>query len=219
MEKNIFKLNNQIYSNNNNILNERLIDLNQLMNVSKDNLIIKLLTSTINKINYIINENRKNMQFVINDLSLLYHKINMKIDKLNINKKEIKYDDGKYIGHIVNGLKEGKGIRFWNDGDRYEGNWRNDKQKGRGIYYFNNGPFKGDRYEGEWKNGKQEGKGIYFYNNGDRFEGEFRNDKQEGKGIYYFHNGDRRMGDFYNDKEIGKHVRLTRNGDVKIENY
>ena len=32
MEKNIFKLNNQIYSNNNNILNERLIDLNQLLN-------------------------------------------------------------------------------------------------------------------------------------------------------------------------------------------
>ena len=36
--------------------------------------------------------------------------------------------------------------------------------EGKGIYYFNNG----DRYEGEWKNDKREGKGKYYYNNGDR---------------------------------------------------
>ena len=30
-------------------------------------------------------------------------------------------------------------------------------KEGKGIYYYNNG----DRYEGDWKNGKREGKGIY----------------------------------------------------------
>ena len=46
---------------------------------------------------------------------------------------------------------------------------------GKGIYYYNNG----DRYEGDFRNHKKEGKGIYYYNDGDRYEGDFRNDKME----------------------------------------
>ena len=42
---------------------------------------------------------------------------------------------------------EGKGIFYYNSGDRYEGDWKNDKIEGKGIYYFNNG----DRYEGDLK--------------------------------------------------------------------
>ena len=49
MEQNIFNLNNKIYSNNNNILLEIVNDLHQLMNYSKDNLIIKTLGNIINK--------------------------------------------------------------------------------------------------------------------------------------------------------------------------
>ena len=30
------------------------------------------------------------------------------------------------LNKIINGLKEGKGSYFWNNGDRYEGEWRND---------------------------------------------------------------------------------------------
>ena len=41
MEKNIFNLNDKINSNNNNILLEIINDLQQLLNYSKDNLIIK----------------------------------------------------------------------------------------------------------------------------------------------------------------------------------
>ena len=41
MDENLFNLNNKIYSNNNNILLEIVKDLNQLINYSKDNLIIK----------------------------------------------------------------------------------------------------------------------------------------------------------------------------------
>ena len=175
----------------NNILLEILKDLNQLINYYKDN----FSGNVINKINCIINENKKNLQTQRNDMSSLFDKLNKSFDELkvnNINKQELKFNNGKYIGQVVNGLADGKGT--W-----YEIN--------------------GDRYEGEFKNGKVEGKGIYYYKSGNRYEGDFRNANREGKGIYYFSNGDRRMGDYYNDKPIGKHVMLTKNGDVKIENW
>ena len=44
---------------------------------------------------------------------------------------------GKYVGQTVNGLREGKGIFFLNNGDRYGGVWENDKYDGRGVYYYN----------------------------------------------------------------------------------
>ena len=146
-----FNINNEIYSNNNNLLldvvnrlenlltennlqiiiprikdiiiimNKIINDLNQLMNYYRDNLSIKILSNVINKINYIINENKKNLQLLRNDIS----KLSQKIDNLNINninKQEIKYSDGsKYIGQVVNGLPEGKGTWYGDDGDRYEG--------------------------------------------------------------------------------------------------
>ena len=64
MDENLFNLNNKIYSNNNNILLEIVKDLNQLINYSKDNKIIKILGNVINKMNYIINENKKNMDLI-----------------------------------------------------------------------------------------------------------------------------------------------------------
>jgi hypothetical protein len=45
----------------------------------------------------------------------------------------------------------GKGIFYYNNGDRYDGNWKDDKKNGQGIYYFNNG----DRYDGNWKDDKK----------------------------------------------------------------
>ena len=81
-------------------------------------------------------------------------------DNKNINSEEFtiksnqetKYDYGKYIGCTNNLSREGKGIMYYNNGDRYEGNWKNDKKEGKGIYYYNNGKKK----EGIWKNGELE---------------------------------------------------------------
>ena len=166
MEQNMFNLNNKIYSNNNNLLIEIINDLNQLMNYYKDNLSINILGNVINKINYIINENKKNLQLLRNDISSMCNQMNKRFDKLeinNINKQEIKYNDGsKYIGEVVNGLAEGKGIYCWKSGSRYEGEWRNGKKEGKGILYFNEGSL----YEGDWKDDKKEGKGIYYYVSG-----------------------------------------------------
>ena len=196
MEENIFNLNNKIYSNNNNILFGIINDLQQIINYSKDNKIIKILGDIIIKMNNIIDENKKNIELLRKDISILYDKFSKKLDDLKINNnQEIKYNKSrrnKYIGQVLNGVPEGKGIMYWNNGDRLEGEWKNDKAEGKGIYYFANG----DRYEGDYRNGKREGKGIEYYNNGDRI-----------------------MGDYLNDKPIGKHVMLTKYGDINNYNY
>ena len=245
-----FNLDNKIYSNNNNLIIEIIKDLQQLSNSIHDNLIIKRIGDLIIKMNYSINENKKNTEVIINYISSmqnkLYNQMNKKFDefKINntINNKELRINNGKYIGQVVNGLAEGKGIWYGDNGDRYEGDWKNGKQEGKGIKYWHNDPWKGDIYEGEYKNDNKEGKGIYYYhngdiyegdfrddmaggkgigyfNNGDRYEGGFKNYKFEGEGIFYFNNGDRIMGNYNNGQRVGRHVILTKNGDVKIENY
>ena len=196
MDKNLFSLNYKIYSINNDILIEIVNDLQQLMVYSKDNLIITTLKNAINKINYIINDNRKNLELIVTDVNKMYNQMNKQIDDLknniNNNNQELQFDKGKYVGQLINGLPEGKG-----------------------IIYFNNG----GRYEGDWKNGRQEGKGIFYYNNGNRYEGDWKQGKKDGKGIYYYNNGNRSMNDYCDGKEIGKHVILTKDGEVKTANY
>ena len=52
-------LNNKIYSNNNNLLLGIVNDLQQIINNTHDNLIIKTIGNIINKMNFIINDNKK----------------------------------------------------------------------------------------------------------------------------------------------------------------
>ena len=60
---------------------------------------------------------------IIKKINDILKKIN---DNKNINLEEFKikenqeliYDDGKYIGNVHNGLREGKGIMYFNSGNR-----------------------------------------------------------------------------------------------------
>jgi stage V sporulation protein K len=47
----------------------------------------------------------------------------------------------------------------------------NDKEHGKGISYYN----EGDKYEGDWADGKITGAGTFYYKDGDKYEGEFLN--------------------------------------------
>ena len=125
MDKDTFILNNHIYSNNNNILLGIINDLQQIINYSHDNLTIKRISDIIIKMNFIINENKKNMELIMNQFSKLENKINQLLNqKLDINNhQELKDDYGRYVGQVVNGLREGKGIFYWNTGERYEGDF------------------------------------------------------------------------------------------------
>ena len=60
MDKDTFTLNNQTYSNNNNILLGIINELNQIANSNHENLTIKRISDIIIKMNFIINENKKN---------------------------------------------------------------------------------------------------------------------------------------------------------------
>ena len=163
MEQDIFNLNNKIYSNNNNILLGIINDLQQIINYSKDNKIIKRLGDIMIKINNIINENKKNIELLRKDISILYDKLSKQLNDLKNNNKnyqEIKYNKNngrnRYIGQVLNGIPEGKGTMYWNNGDRYEGEWKNNIKEGKGIYYYANG----DRSMGDYLNDKQIGKHV-----------------------------------------------------------
>ena len=72
-------------------------------------------------------------------------------------------DGEKYIGGMNDGLKNGKGILFSNQDceknrKNYEGEFQNNKREGKGIMYYNNG----DKYEGDFINDKREGKEYYI---------------------------------------------------------
>ena len=118
---------------------------------------------------------------------------------LNIleNKKEnIYYKSGNnYIGDYKNGLKHGKGIIYYDDGNiLYKGDFIEDKFEGYGEYHYN----KSEYYVNQFKNGITEGKGklydgdfIYheykgsqldIYKYGNFYSGEWKNCKKHGKG-------------------------------------
>ena len=83
MDKDTFILNNQTYSNNNNILLGIINELQQIINSSHENLTIKRISDIIIKMNFIINENKKTRELIMNQFSNL----ETKLDQLNQNLK------------------------------------------------------------------------------------------------------------------------------------
>ena len=64
MDKDTFTLNNQTYSDINNILLGIINELHQIANSSHENLTIKRISDIIIKMNFIINENKKNHESI-----------------------------------------------------------------------------------------------------------------------------------------------------------
>ena len=111
MIPNTFNFNEKIYSNNTDILISILSDLQQILNICHENLVIKRIGDVINRMNFIIKENKKNTELIINHIKNLENKIDSKFDKLNINdNQELKLADRRYIGQVVNGLPERRGV-------------------------------------------------------------------------------------------------------------
>ena len=212
-------LNNIAYSNNNMIFNNIVVKLekilNDIYNRKEINVIVNQLKTIIYIVNNIMKENQNNMNQLNKKIDNLSNSVIDVKQSLGDNYKKIiihtvKYIDGNYTGEIKNGMRDGRGIRIWNDGERYEGDWKFDKRDGKGIYILRTG----EKYEGDFKNGEMDGKGIYCYKNGNRYEGDWKNGKINGKGVVYYNNGDREMGDFLNDRPIGKHAILHVNGEI-----
>ena len=84
-----------------------------------------------------------------------------------INQKEMGnniWENGNYyIGQFKNGLKNGKGIEYYSNGDiQYKGDFVNNEKDGIGHYIFENGKY----YIGQWSNNLRIGKGTLYYPNG-----------------------------------------------------
>ena len=121
MNQNAFALNNQTYANNNNILLGIINELQQIINYSKEDLTIKRISDIIIKMNFFFNENKKNHESIMNQFALQQNQLaslqnqlnqlnqNLKINNIN-NQQELKLENGRYVGQVINGLREGKGI-------------------------------------------------------------------------------------------------------------
>ena len=88
MDANMNNLNNKIYSSNNNLLLEVINDLQQIINNTHENVIIKRISDIIVKMNFIVNDNKKNTELIINHILSLQNQMNQmnkNIAQLNIN--------------------------------------------------------------------------------------------------------------------------------------
>ncbi|MBK8953966.1 MAG: caspase family protein [Saprospiraceae bacterium] len=105
------------------------------------------------------------------------------------------YADGsRYTGEFRSGLREGKGIYYYQNQNKYLGEWQKDARHGEGKMEFANG----DVYTGQFNRNFMEGKGTMEFGRGDKYFGDWKSNKPHGKGSYYFKTGERYEGDFEN---------------------
>lgn len=86
----------------------------------------------------------------------------------------------EYEGGFRAGMKHGRGVKRWPNGDRYEGEFVDDRKEGRGAYSWGRGPWRGERYEGEYRNDRRHGEGAYFWPTGDVYRGPWEEDRIAG---------------------------------------
>ena len=88
----------------------------------------------------------------------------------------------EYRGAFKAGLKHGKGVKSWPNGDRDEGMFAADYKEGHGIYTWGRGPWQGERYEGDWVEDRRHGFGTYRWPSGDSYAGAWEAARPTGRG-------------------------------------
>ena len=120
------------------------------------------------------------------------------------------FKDCRYYGEFVAGQLKGNGVMVYKNGRTYEGGFNQNAPDGYGEELFENG----DSYKGKYKKGFKVGDGIYSYFNGDLYKGEFADNKPSGKGILTLKNGSVFEGNFKDGKCNGKGIFRYNNGDM-----
>lgn len=93
-------------------------------------------------------------------------------------KKDGKWKNRRYVGHVKAGKIKGQGVARLENGIVASGLWRNSKLHGQGEAVTRTG----DRYKGQWNSGKEHGYGTYTLADGDSFTGRFRKGRPYGNG-------------------------------------
>ena len=97
-----------------------------------------------------------------------------------------------YEGEYRDGLKHGRGVFRYANGNVYEGEFKDGRLNGRGVMNYASGSVydgqydddKRNVYEREWKGkNKKHGRGTMRYANGDVFEGAFMDNNRNGSGV------------------------------------
>jgi hypothetical protein len=89
-----------------------------------------------------------------NKVNLLYYELK-KAEIYGANKS-------RYVGDVINNVKEGFGLFYFGTGGYYQGKWKNNKMEGLGtLYYWENRA----AYEGEWKEDMFDGFGTLYNEN------------------------------------------------------
>jgi len=86
----------------------------------------------------------------------------------------------EYRGEFRAGMKQGKGVKTWPNGDRYEGEFVKDRREGRGKYTWGRGPWAGESYEGDYRADMRHGEGTYRFATGDVYTGPWAEDRVAG---------------------------------------
>src|SRR3954468_21107818 len=86
----------------------------------------------------------------------------------------------EYRGEFHAGMKQGRGVKTWPNGDRYEGDFVEDRKEGVGAYSYGRGPSTGESYEGEWLADRRHGYGEYRWPTGDVYRGPWEQDRLTG---------------------------------------
>ena len=180
---------------------------------------------------------RKNQGLVVKSKFTSNEFIDKCDPRMNIHSDQRKFYDliridnsRSYVGEWRNGMKDGFGKIYWNDGsiyigafvmdkvngfgklihtdgDIYYGFWKDDRASGAGKYCTN----KDASYSGFWEKDKQNGFGEEIWPKGSNFKGDYKDGTKSGIGVFYFENGSIYEGEFYNNDINGIGTYYLRN--------
>ena len=196
------------------VLKEENNKLKCIQNFSNNDDLIKQAIDSKNLVNKLLNDN-KNIKEILNNNNIFIENYN--IDKRPDDCKCKKYNKNrilKYDGEIKNGLKNGYGKYYWEDGNKYEGEWKDNVLHGIGTYYWKSGA----KYEGGLIKGEKNGKGIYYLKNGHKlYEGEWEKDIKHGNGKLYDNGNIEYEGEFIDGEREGYGKEYYSNGNIEYE--
>lgn len=142
-------------------------------------------------------------------------------------KVELYTKNFQYHGSVKDGLKNGKGIIYFKNGEKYDGNWFNNEKHGKGKYFYEDksnysGDWKNDKYNDigmftndvnikfycKWLEGKKDGKGYIILNNDNYknsiIECNWNSDLISNSGIIIYEDGSKYIGEIKDYKRNGK---------------
>ncbi len=124
-------------------------------------------------------------------------------------------NEGQYIGHWKNKVRNGFGIMIWSDGDDYTGMWNDDQMEGIGKF---KNTLTGSTYEGYFLQDNISNYGIETWSNGSIYEGEYMDNKKNGLGLLKFDDGSYYKGEFQ-DNEINGYGSFYKKDGSHFQGY